>query len=191
MTGFGQRQEPFGLSPPALQGADPRLHDGERCGAADEILGKHRFDEVGPLHAQASEGVGPEPFSRRDPTQGLEDEFPQPGWIVVLLVEGYPGEGQVGLFDSAPLVQERRLPVAGRGPDKGKLTDGTHLESREQLGARHLLEAGRRREQLGPDHPRRSGATQEMRSRTWRPSLAKRPIITPATRFQSNYRGVR
>src|SRR5829696_3595150 len=58
--------------------------------------GKRRFDEVGPHHAQAREGVGPEPFLRRDPTQGLDDVLPQPGRIVVLLVEGDPGEGLVG-----------------------------------------------------------------------------------------------
>jgi len=57
--------------------------------------GKHRFDEIDPHHAQAREGVDPEPFLRRNPTQGLDDVLPQPDRIVVLIVEGDPGEGLV------------------------------------------------------------------------------------------------
>ena len=46
---------------------------------------------------------------------------PQPNQIVVLLVEGDPGEGHLGFFYLTPVSQERRLPVACRGAYEGGL----------------------------------------------------------------------
>ena len=70
------------------------------------------------------------------------------------MLEAPRGQEKPGLFGSAPLVQERRLSVAGQGPDQGELAGGARLEVREQREARVLLEAGRWREKSDLLHPR-------------------------------------
>ena len=69
-----------------------------------------------PHGAHPDENIGSEvPLLRHDPAQRLHYVPPQPDRIVVLLVEGDPGEGHLGFFYLTPVGQERRLPVAGRG----------------------------------------------------------------------------
>jgi hypothetical protein len=71
----------------------------------------------------------PEVFSWRTLGRNLAQRFynvpPQPGWIVVLLVDGDPGEVQASFFCLTPLGKERGLAVAGRGTYEGKLAIGS------------------------------------------------------------------
>ena len=66
---------------------------------------------------------------------------PEPDRIVVLLVEGDPGEGQVGFFYLPPVSQERRLPVAGRGAYDADLEVQGVPEEVEQPATDHVLGA--------------------------------------------------
>src|SRR5829696_638330 len=84
---------------------------------------------------------------------------PKPDRIVVLLVEGDPGEGQVGFFYLTPVGQECRLPVAGRGAYDAKLEVQGVPEALEQPATDHVLGARQRRPQLGlEDDPWRINA---------------------------------
>jgi hypothetical protein len=87
-----ERQKSRALLAPATEGTDPRLHQGER-----RIMGDHL------------------PKSSSGTTRRNDYVPPQPDLIVVLLIQGDPGEGQIGFFYLTPVGQERRLPVAGRG----------------------------------------------------------------------------
>ena len=78
--------------------------------------GERRLVEPAPTGAHSHENIGSEAlFLRHDSAQRLDYVPPQPDRIVVLLVEGDPGEGHLGFFYLTPVGQERRLPVAGRG----------------------------------------------------------------------------
>ena len=78
--------------------------------------GERDFDEPLPHGAQSNKNIGSEvPCLWHDLAQGLYYMSPQPDRIVVLLVEGDPGEGHLCFFYLTPVSQERRLPVACRG----------------------------------------------------------------------------
>ena len=82
--------------------------------------GQRYSDEPLPHSAHSHENIGPEVLAFwHNPAQRLYYVPPQPDRIVVLLVEGDPGEGQLGFFYLTPVGQERRLPVAGRGAYDG------------------------------------------------------------------------
>src|SRR5918999_4837076 len=79
--------------------------------------------------------------------------------IVVLLVEGDPGEGHLCFFYLPPVGQESRLPVAGRGAYDGYLEVQGVPENFEQPATDQLLGARQGRPQLGPqDDPGRISA---------------------------------
>jgi hypothetical protein len=66
---------------------------------------------------------------------------PQPDRIVVLLVEGDPGEGQFGHFYLTPVGQKNRLPVAGRGANEANPGVQSVPEDLEQRATDQLLGA--------------------------------------------------
>jgi hypothetical protein len=81
---------------------------------------------------------------------------PQSNQIVVLLVEGDPGEGHLCFFYLTPVGKERRLPVAGRGAYDTDFAVQAVPETSEQLATDQLLGARRWRPQLGLEYdPRR------------------------------------
>ena len=77
---------------------------------------------------------------------------PQPDRIVVLLVEGDPGEGHLCFFYLTPVSQERRLPVACRGAYDSYLEVQGVAEDFEQPATHQLLRTRQRRPQLGPEY---------------------------------------
>src|SRR5215218_340055 len=103
-----------------------------------------------PRGAHSHENIGPEVLLFwHGPAQRLHYVPPQPDRIVVLLVEGDPGEGHLGFFCSTPLGQERRLAVAGRGAyDAYRAVQGV-MEELEQAATNQLLGTRQRRPQLG------------------------------------------
>ena len=115
--------------------------------------GKRRFEEPLAHGAHSDENIGPEVlFLWHGPAQRLHYVPPQPGRIVVLLVEGDPGERHLGFFYSTPVGQERRLPVAGRGAYDANLAVQGVVEELEQPAANQLLWSRRRRPQLGLEY---------------------------------------
>jgi len=101
--------------------------------------------------AQCHESIGPEILLWHNLAHRLYYVPPHPGQIVVLLVEGDPGERQAGFFCLTPLDQERRLPVPSRGGYEANLAVRGFPEELEQSGADQLLGARRRRVQFGLD----------------------------------------
>src|SRR5215204_5309996 len=83
--------------------------------------GKRALVEPVSLGVHFPNNIGCEVLPWRNLAQSLHNVPPQPDRIVVLLVDGDPGEGQAGLFCSKPLGKERRLSVAGRGAYEGDL----------------------------------------------------------------------
>jgi hypothetical protein len=77
---------------------------------------------------------------------------PQPNQIVVLLVEGDPGEGHLGFFYLTPVSQERRLPVACRGAYEGGLVVQGFPQDSEQPATYQLLGARQGRLRLGLEY---------------------------------------
>jgi hypothetical protein len=121
--------------------------------------GKRCLEELLSCGAHSHHNIGSKVLLWHSLAQSLYYVPPQSDRIVVLLVEGDPGEGQVGFFCLTPLGQERRLPVAGRGANEGSLVVRGFLEECEQPGTEDLLGARRRRLQLGlEDNPGRISA---------------------------------
>ena len=76
-------------------------HQDDPMGQLGDLVyerGKRCFDEHLSRGAHAHENVGPEVLFWHDPAQRLYNVPPQPDRIVVLLVEGDPGEWHLGLF---------------------------------------------------------------------------------------------
>ena len=113
--------------------------------------GKRYLDEPLPRGAHSHENIGPEVLFRHNPAQSFYNVPPHPDRIVVLLVEGDPGEGQASFYCSMPLGQERRLSVSRRGAYEGYLAVEGFPQELEQPGANQLLGARCRRPQLGLD----------------------------------------
>jgi hypothetical protein len=121
--------------------------------------GKHYLEELLPCGAHFHKSIGSEELFRCNPAQSFYDVPPEPHRIVVPLVEGDPGKGQVGFFCLTPLGQERRLAVACRGAYEGSLAVRRLSEKLEQSGMDQLLGARRRCPQLGlEDYPGRIDA---------------------------------
>ena len=96
--------------------------------------GKRCLDEPLSHGAHSHENIGSKVlFFWHSPAQSLYYVPPQPDRIVVLLVEGDPGEGQLGFFYLTPLGQKRRLPVAGRGAYDAYLAVQSVLRSSSNL----------------------------------------------------------
>ena len=113
-------------------------------------MGSAALEELLPYGAHFHKNIGSEVlFFRHNPAQSFYDVPPQPDRIVVLLVEGDPGEGHAGFLRPTPLGQERRLPIASRGAYEGDLAVQGFPEELEQPGTDQLLGAWRRRPQLG------------------------------------------
>src|SRR5215208_5933938 len=74
--------------------------------------GKRDLDEPPPSDAHSRKNVGSEVLCRCGQVQRFCYVPPHPDRVVVLLVEGDPGEGEVGFFYLTPVSQERRFPVA-------------------------------------------------------------------------------
>ena len=66
-------------------------------------------------------------------------------------VEGDPGEGRIPLFGYAPLGEEHRLAVAGRGANKGKLAIRARTRELDELGSSYEPLAQKWRIELCPD----------------------------------------
>src|SRR5215212_324278 len=112
--------------------------------------GERRFDEPLPHGAHSQENIGSEVlFFRQDLAQSLYYVSPQPYRIVVLLVEGDPGEGHLGFFYLTPVGQKGRLSVAGRGAHDANLGIQSVPEEPEQLATDQLLGTWCRRPQFG------------------------------------------
>src|SRR5215208_4480280 len=93
-------------------------HQHDLIGQLGELVyerGKRHSDEVLPRDTHSRENIGCEVLFWHDLAQCLDYMPPQPNQIVVLLVEGDPGEGNLCIFYLTPVGKERRLPVAGRG----------------------------------------------------------------------------
>ena len=122
--------------------------------------GERESGEPLPHGAHSHKNIGSEVlFLWHNPTQRLYYVPPQPDRIVVLLVEGDPGEGYLGFFYLTPVGQERRLPVAGRGAYDANLAVQGVPEELEQPATDHVLGAGQRHPQLGlEDDPGRIDA---------------------------------
>ena len=94
-------------------------HQDDPMGQLGDLVnerGKRYSDKPLPHGAHSHEDIGPEIlFFRLGPVQRLDYVPPQPDRIIVLLVEGDPGEWHLGFFYLTPVCQERRLPVPGRG----------------------------------------------------------------------------
>ena len=123
-------------------------------------VGSVDSDEPLPHGAQSNKHIGSEVlFFWHNPAQRLYYVPPQPDRIVVLLVEGDPGEGYLGFFYLTPVGQKRRLPVAGRGAYDANLAVQGVPEELEQPATDHVLGARQRRPQLGlEDDPGRIDA---------------------------------
>ena len=68
--------------------------------------GQYRLDDPLPTGAHSHEDIGSKAlFFGHDPPQRFYYVSPQPDRIVVLFVEGDPGEGQVGFFYLTPVGQ--------------------------------------------------------------------------------------
>src|SRR5215216_6880831 len=76
--------------------------------------GKRYPDESTPRGAHSHENIDSETLFWCNPAHRFYYMPPQPDGIVVLFVEGDPGEQSVGFFLLTPLGQEYRLSVAGR-----------------------------------------------------------------------------
>src|SRR5215204_453617 len=93
-------------------------HQHDLMGQLGELVyerGKRHSDEVLPRDTHSRENIGCEVLYWHDLAPCLDYMPPQPNQIVVLLVEGNPGEGNLCIFYLTPVGKERRLPVAGRG----------------------------------------------------------------------------
>ena len=135
-------------------------HHDDPMGQLGELVyerGKRCSDEPLPHGAYSHKNIGPEVLLFwHNLAQRLYYVPPQPDRIVVLLVEGDPGEGHLGFFYLTPVGQERRLPVAGRGANDVDLEVQGVPEKFEQPATDQLLRARQRRPQLGlEDDPRR------------------------------------
>ena len=90
-------------------------------------LGNYGVDDARAGDVQSRKGAA-KPFPRHTMAQRFDDMPPQPDRIVVLLVQGDPGESAVSLFRTQPLGQEDRLAVAGRSADEVNLAVEPRLE---------------------------------------------------------------
>jgi hypothetical protein len=111
--------------------------------------GKRYSDEVLPRGTHSHENIGSEVLFWHNPAQCLYYVPPQPDRIVVLLVQGDPGEGQIGFFYVTPVGQERGLPVAGGGAYDANFAVCGIAEEIEQPATDDLLGTRQRRPQLG------------------------------------------
>ena len=93
--------------------------------------GKYGVDDPRAGDVQRRERGGAKPFFRHTPAQRFDDMPPQANRIVVLLVQGDPGESAVSLVRRQPLGQEDRLAIAGRSADESNLTLEPRLEHLE------------------------------------------------------------
>src|SRR5215203_3210031 len=94
-------------------------HQHDLMGQLDELVyerGKRGSHEPLPHGTHSNKSIGSEVLRFwHNLAQRLYYVSPQPNQIVVLLVEGNPGEGNLCIFYLTPVGKERRLPVAGRG----------------------------------------------------------------------------
>src|SRR5215213_11762713 len=108
--------------------------------------GKGCFEEPLAHGAHSRENIGSEVlFFWKNAAQRFYYVPPQPYRIVVLLVEGDPGERHLGFFYLTPVGQERRLPVAGRCAYHANFAVQGVVEELEQVATDQLLRTRRRR----------------------------------------------
>src|SRR5215212_7942421 len=108
--------------------------------------GQYHLDDPLPTGAHSHEDIGSKAlFFGHDPPQRFYYVSPQPDRIVVLFVEGDPGEGHLGFFYLTPVGQERRLPVAGRCAYDANFAVQGVVEELEQVATDQLLRTRRRR----------------------------------------------
>jgi hypothetical protein len=95
-----------------------------------------------PHGAHCDENIGSELLHLwHNLAQRLYNVSPQPYRIVILLVEGDPGEGHLCFLYLTPVGQERRLPVTGRGAYDSDFEFQGVPEKLEQPATHQLLGA--------------------------------------------------
>ncbi len=139
-------------------------HEHDTLGQLGDLVyerGKGYSDQLLPHGARTHRNLGSKVLLfRHNPAQRLYYVPPRPDRIVILLVEGDPRERQFVVFCSAPVGQDRRLPVAGRGAYHANPALLGVVKELEQPATDQLLGTRRRRPQLGfEDNPGSTSAS--------------------------------